>query len=106
MYRRSDFRCVLHRAAGAARCAAMLAICVTPLAAHSTEYASMAVSLVVPQSCMIQSGNGAALPKPVVTCLHGEPYGILQTPADPTEAPSTLQLATPNGRTPVWTVGF
>jgi len=66
----------------------------------------MAVSLVVPQSCLIQSGNAAAAVKPVVTCLHGEPYGVLQTPADPTDAPSTLQLATPNGRAPIWTVGF
>jgi len=103
---RPDFRCVLHRTANAARAAIVLAASVVPLAAHSTEYASMAVSLVVPQSCMIQSGNGVVLPKPVVTCLHGEPYGIVQTPADPTEAPSTMQLATPNGRAPVWTVGF
>ncbi|GAB2916972.1 hypothetical protein GCM10027093_64420 [Paraburkholderia jirisanensis] len=96
----------MHRAARAARGAVLLAVSVAPLAAHSTDYASMAVSLVVPQSCMIQSDNGVALLKPVVTCLHGEPYGIAQTPADPTEAPSTMQLATPNGRGAVWTVGF
>jgi hypothetical protein len=104
MYR-VTVRWVSFHAARAACGAALCAAAALPSGARSAEYASMAVSLVVPQSCLIQSGSAAAV-KPVVTCLHGEPYGVLQTPADPTEAPSALQLATPSGRAPIWTVGF
>src|ERR1700754_899898 len=71
-----------------------------PAAAQCAELASIAVSLVIPQTCVIASEPGLAqiTSRPVVTCLHNEPYGSAQTPPDPTDPPSTLQLAAPGTR--------
>jgi hypothetical protein len=96
-----------------ARAVACAVACALPFAAlsapaQSAELASIAVSLVIPQTCVIASQPGLAqgVTRPIVTCMHNEPYGIAQTPLDPTEAASTLQLAAPGTRAAVWTVGF
>jgi hypothetical protein len=100
-------------ARAAAFAVASAVVCALPFAALSApaqcaELASIAVSLVIPQTCVIASEPGLAqsASRPMVTCMHNEPYGIAQTPLDPTEAPSTLQLAAPGTRAAVWTVGF
>jgi hypothetical protein len=99
---RDSFAVVALAVAGALLCGA------PPARAQSTELASIAVSLVIPQVCVIESGPGLAerVSRPTVICLHNDPYGIAQTALDPTTPPSTLQLASPGTRDAVWTVGF
>jgi hypothetical protein len=84
-----------------------------PVPTQCAELASIAVSLVIPQTCVIASeprvsepGLAQGVSRPVVTCMHNEPYGIAQMPLDPTDPASTLQLAAPGTRAAVWTVGF
>jgi hypothetical protein len=86
----------------------VLPLAASPLRASSAELASIAVSLVIPQTCVITSALGLAqaAARPTVICIHNEPYGVAQMPLDPTDTPATLQLAAPGTRASVWTVGF
>ena len=73
-----------------------------------TELATLSVSLVVQESCVIQSAaEPSAVAKPNVSCLHGQPYDIALVALDPTQAPSTVQYANRGAaQSTVWMVGF
>jgi hypothetical protein len=83
--------------------ATLCALAALPGHAVEPAPATMVVSLVVPQSCVVNSGGSAAL-APVVTCLHGEPWLVSQTqaPAAALAPPSRLRVA-PDA---IWTVVF
>jgi hypothetical protein len=73
----------------------------------SVERASMSVSLVIQESCVIHSvADPSSIAAPSVACLHGEPYGVSVVPFEPTQALSTMQLTAPGVRQPVWMVSF
>ncbi|WP_158938012.1 hypothetical protein [Burkholderia sp. S171] len=74
----------------------------------STELATLSVSLVVQESCVIQSAaEPAVVAKPSVSCLHGQPYDIALAALDPAQPVSTVQYAERSGKqSTVWTVGF
>jgi hypothetical protein len=73
-----------------------------------TELATLSVSLVVQESCVIQSAaEPSAVAKPNVSCLHGQPYDIALVAVDPTQTPSTVQYARRGtAQSTVWMVGF
>ncbi|MFT4434358.1 hypothetical protein ACMX25_13315 [Caballeronia sp. 15715] len=73
-----------------------------------TELATLSVSLVVQESCMIQSAPDLAdVSKPSVSCLHGQPYDIALTTLDPSLPASALHYTVRNGKqSAVWMVGF
>jgi len=73
----------------------------------SVERASMSVSLVIRQSCVIQSGaDPSSIAAPRVACLHGEPYRIAVVRPEPAQTLSTTQFTAPGTRQPVWMVSF
>ncbi|WP_345813417.1 hypothetical protein AAGS40_04275 [Paraburkholderia sp. PREW-6R] len=88
------------------------------LQAAPTELASIAVSLVVQESCMVQSADAviSVANQPVVSCLHGAPFQISQggfDPAAPTPEPAragTTQpvafVASRDAQQTVWMVNF
>ncbi|QGZ66781.1 hypothetical protein [Paraburkholderia acidisoli] len=67
----------------------------------AAEPATMLVSLVVQQSCVVSSNGGTAI-APVVNCAHGEPWLLSQTDTTTGSAPSRLRAAADS----VWTVVF
>jgi hypothetical protein len=73
-----------------------------------TELATLSVSLVVQESCVIQSAaEPAVVAKPSVTCLHGQPYDIALVALDPAQPVSTVQYASRDAKqSTVWMVGF
>ena len=67
----------------------------------------MSVSLVIRQSCVIQSGaDPSSFAAPRVACLHGEPYRVAVVPLEPAQTLSTMQFTAPGTRQPVWMVSF
>ncbi|MDE1182789.1 hypothetical protein [Paraburkholderia sp.] len=84
----------------------------------SAELASMPVSLVVQESCLIQSDDALLAPaRPLVSCLHGQPFNIEQSAVEPAAAlaaqvqpvnAGALIAAAPNAAAPskVWMVMF
>ena len=73
-----------------------------------TELATLSVSPVVQESCVIQSAaEPAVVAKPNVSCLHGQPYDIALVALDPALPVSTVQYASRDTRqSTVWMVGF
>jgi len=73
-----------------------------------TELATLSVSLVVQESCVIQSAADLAVTvKPSVSCLHGQPYDIALAALDPALPASPMHYAVRSGKqSAVWTVGF
>ncbi|MGF6774702.1 hypothetical protein P3T18_007222 [Paraburkholderia sp. GAS199] len=88
------------------------------LQAKPTELASIAVSLVVQETCVIQSTEAAitVANQPAVDCLHGAPFQITQAGFDPVApiapleksagAPVELSFLPETRQTTVWTVNF
>jgi hypothetical protein len=86
------------------------------LQAAPTELASIAVSLTVQETCLVQSADAliSAANQPVVSCLHGAPYRIAQAGLDPaTPAGAVPDASRPvrfaaagNARQTVWSVNF
>lgn len=81
--------------------------------ATSFELASMPVSLVVQETCSIQTADLIApIAKPAVTCLHNAPFDISQVPLDPVTRKETVttppvQLAAAHdAQQTVWMVNF
>jgi hypothetical protein len=72
----------------------------------SVEHASMSVSLVIQESCVIQSGADPSSIAPRVACLHGEPYRVAVVPLEPAQTLSTMQFTAADTRQPVWMVSF
>jgi hypothetical protein len=76
------------------------------------ELASMPVSLIVQETCSIESADLIApIVKPAVTCLHNAPFDITQAPLDPAAATeikaAPVQLtASHDTQQTVWTVKF
>jgi hypothetical protein len=87
--------------------AAVLFLGVTGLRGSAAELAPIQVSLVIQESCMIQSlADYAANASPRVSCLHDTPYSVALAPRDPTRRLSTLQLSERTRPRVVWTVAF
>jgi len=80
------------------------------LNAVPAELTTISVSLVVQESCVIQSAmEPAPILRPSVSCLHGQPYDIALVTVDPAQKPVALysSAGTSNPSTPsVWMVGF
>jgi hypothetical protein len=77
------------------------------------ELASMPVSLIVQETCSIQSADlSAPIVKPAVSCLHDAPFDISQVPLDPIartqtpEAPPVQLAASHEAQQTVWMVNF
>jgi hypothetical protein len=78
--------------------------------------ASIAVTLIVQESCIVQSADGVITVRnqPVVSCLHGAPFQISQAGFDPLVSADTgnasLQpvayAASGDSQQTVWTVNF
>lgn len=101
----------------AAALAATLTILASPSASRAapTELASIAVSLVVQETCSVQSADlVSATDQPAVSCLHSAPFQVDQLGFDPVgpEEPvkNTAQpvdfAATHGVQQTVWTVNF
>ncbi|WP_186310672.1 hypothetical protein [Paraburkholderia sp. BCC1886] len=101
----------------AAALAATLTILALPTASDAapTELASIAVSLVVQETCSVQSADLVSVAdQPAVTCLHSAPFQVNQLGFDPVgpedTATSTAQpvdfAATHGVQQTVWTVKF
>ncbi|MCP3707179.1 hypothetical protein M3I54_09330 [Paraburkholderia sp. CNPSo 3274] len=72
-----------------------------------TPLAPIQVSLVIQESCVIQSAADAVpTTMPGVSCLHGTPYSVALAPREPTQLLSTLQLADRTTQRAVWMVAF
>ncbi len=72
-----------------------------------TPLAPIQVSLVIQESCVIQSAaDPASATAPGVSCLHDTPYSVALAPREPTQLLSTLQLADRTTQRAVWTVAF
>lgn len=72
-----------------------------------TQLAPIEVSLVIQESCVIQSAaQSASAVTTSVSCLHGTPYSVALAPHDPAQPLSTLQLADRTIQRAVWTVTF
>jgi hypothetical protein len=73
-----------------------------------TELTTLSVSLLVQESCEIESGAKAAVvAKPSVSCLHGQPYDITFVTLDPVQPISTEQHATRvSKQSKAWMVDF
>ena len=86
--------------------AIMLAVCASDVS--PTELTTLSVSLVVQESCLIQSGTEAAVvAKPSVSCLHGQPYDITFVTLDPVQPVSTVRYVDRNSKqSKVWMVDF
>lgn len=89
--------------------AIMLAVCASDVS--PTELTTLSVSLVVQESCLIQSGTEAVVvAKPSVSCLHGHPYDITFVtldPVKPVQPVSTVQYVDRSSKqSKVWMVDF
>ena len=86
--------------------AIMLGVCSSNVS--PTELATLSVSLVVQESCVIQSTvEPAVVVKPSVSCLHGQPYDIALTALDPVQPVPAVQYANSGGmQSTVWMVAF
>jgi hypothetical protein len=75
-----------------------------------TELTTISVSLVVQESCVIQSAiEPAPVLRPSVSCLHGQPYDIALVTVDPAQKPAALYSSAGAGNPSaptVWMVGF
>ena len=75
-----------------------------------TELTTISVSLVVQESCLIQSAvEPAPVLRPNVSCLHGQPYDIALVTVDPAQRPAALYSSAGAGNPSaptVWMVGF
>lgn len=84
--------------------------------AAQPELASISVSLIVQESCLVQSADGmiTTTNQPVVSCLHGAPFQISQAGFDPLVSGDTgsaqsqpvAYAATGDSQQTVWTVNF
>jgi hypothetical protein len=73
----------------------------------SAEQAPISVSLVIQQSCVIQSvADPSSITAPRVACLHGEPYRVAVVPLEPAQTLSTMQFTAPGTQHAVWMVSF
>jgi hypothetical protein len=86
--------------------AIILAVCASDVS--PTELTTLSVSLLVQESCVIQSGTEAAVvAKPSVSCLHGQPYDIAFVTIDPAQPVSTVQYVDRGSKqSKVWMVDF
>ena len=86
--------------------AIMLGLCAPDVS--PTELATLSVSLVVQESCVIQSAaEPVVAAKPSVSCLHGQPYDIALAALDPAQPVSAVQYADRGGKqSTVWMVAF
>jgi hypothetical protein len=83
-----------------------LALCVACFASNQAAEpapATMIVSLVVQQSCLVTEADDANAP--AVNCLHGEPYLISQADA-PSRFMSAVQYDSRRATRALWTVTF
>ncbi|AMH43366.1 hypothetical protein AXG89_37225 [Burkholderia sp. PAMC 26561] len=75
-----------------------------------TELTTISVSLIVQESCMIQSAvEPSPVVRPSVSCLHGQPYDIALVTVDPAQQPAALYSSASAGgpaAPTVWMVGF
>lgn len=84
-----------------------LALCLAFFASNKTAEpapASMVVSLVVQQSCLVMEADGAQAP--AVNCLHGEPYLVSRADAPTVRFVSEVQYASHRAARAMWTVTF
>jgi hypothetical protein len=80
--------------------AVMLAL--PPRGTWSAEVTSIPVSLIVQESCEIRSDDASdILARPLVSCLHGQPFAVEQTVPDPVTVSTEAKLVRK-----VWMVGF
>ena len=66
--------------------------------------ASMVVSLVVQQSCLISAADDSIAP--AVSCLHGEPYLVSHADAAPMRMTSAAHFGAQRTANALWTVTF
>ncbi|MFD1561476.1 hypothetical protein ACFSHT_38500 [Paraburkholderia silviterrae] len=66
--------------------------------------ASMVVSLVVQQSCLVMEAD--AVDAPAVSCLHGEPYLVSRGDAPVARFGSEVQYAAYRAASALWIVMF
>ncbi|TDG02263.1 hypothetical protein E1N52_40635 [Paraburkholderia guartelaensis] len=86
---------------------AVFLFALTGLKGSAAEHVPIQVSLVIQESCEIQSAAGTPSPDaPGVSCLHGALYHVALAPRDPTQRLSTLQLANLAAPRAVWAVAF
>lgn len=103
----------------AALLTALLAVATAPASqAAPLDLASIPVSLIVRESCVVQSADAAisAVNQPVVSCIHDAPFQITQAGFDPTmplpgatgRRPSepVMIVTTSDAQQTVWTVNF
>jgi hypothetical protein len=86
------------------------------LQAAPAELASIAVSLTVQETCLVQSADVviSTANQPVVSCIHGAPFQITQAGFDPVTSVDTTRnatqpvefIATHDAQQTVWTVNF
>jgi hypothetical protein len=93
--------------------AAALLLAAPIKSATSFELTSMPVSLIVQETCSIQSADLIApIVKPAVTCVHNAPFDISQVPLDPTARRGTTDaspvqlVAFHDAQQTVWMVNF
>ncbi len=66
--------------------------------------ASMVVSLVVQQSCLISAADDRVAP--AVSCLHGEPYLVSQADPSSMRINSAVEFGAQRTANALWTVTF
>ncbi|MBN3858411.1 MULTISPECIES: hypothetical protein [unclassified Paraburkholderia] len=66
--------------------------------------ATMVVSLVVQQSCLVSAVDDSVAP--AVSCLHGEPYLVSHADASPIRITSAVQFGAQRTANALWTVTF
>jgi hypothetical protein len=80
---------------------------VAGLHGSAAELAPIQVSLVIQESCAIQSGADSVFAGILgVSCLHDTPYSVTLAPHDPTTPSSTLSVADLTAQRAVWMVAF
>ncbi|WP_321889187.1 hypothetical protein [Paraburkholderia bannensis] len=66
--------------------------------------ASMVVSLVVQQSCLVSAADDSIAP--AVSCLHGEPYLVSHADASALRITSAVNFGSQRTANALWTVTF
>jgi hypothetical protein len=97
----------------------LVAVSTAPVSrAAPLDLASIPVSLVVQESCVVQSADAAisAVNQPVVSCIHDAPFEITQAGFDPALAQANetgrrssapvMFATTSDAQQTVWTVNF
>jgi hypothetical protein len=72
----------------------------------SAELASLSVSVVVQEICLIRADVASPIAEPGVSCLHGEPYSVTLVPLDPTQTPYSMRVVARGAPHAVWMVSF